>query len=375
MVKVLVFFANYGPYHLSRLSAFYDKTIELKWDITALEITRSGISYAWETNIHKFHIPINSILGELDLTQANIFEIVSKLYKFLNKTKPDVVAIAGYSRPTFLATLLWCLFHRKPAILMSESKEDDAPRNKIVEYFKAIVIKKYSAALVGGKPHSRYLTKLGFSSNAIFQGYDVVDNKVFVGNNIINNPSPIGKNYFLAINRFIPKKNLLFLISAYANYKSRVGTKSWDLVLCGDGELRPLIEQKISSLSLAKCVHLPGFLQQDELLPYFLHATCFVHASFREQWGLVVNEAMAASLPVLVSNHCGCHEDLVVDGINGFCFDPGNLEELTQLMVKMSSGDIDLKKMSKSSFQHIQYFSPSYFADGLVQAVKFSISK
>jgi glycosyltransferase involved in cell wall biosynthesis len=47
-----------------------------------------------------------------------------------------------------------------------------------------------------------------------------------------------------------------------------------------------------------------------------------VHASTTEQWGLVVNEAMAAGLPVLVSDRCGCAPDLVEVGVNGFTFDP-----------------------------------------------------
>jgi glycosyltransferase involved in cell wall biosynthesis len=46
---------------------------------------------------------------------------------------------------------------------------------------------------------------------------------------------------------------------------------------------------------------------------------------------------MAAGLPVLVSNHCGCFEDLVIEGVNGFGFDPENPQQLTELMLKMSS--------------------------------------
>lgn len=109
-------------------------------------------------------------------------------------------------------------------------------------------------------------------------------------------------------------------------------------------------------------------------MPYFAHAKCFVHASIQEQWGLVVNEAMAAGLPILVSNRCGCYEDLIIEGVNGFGFDPENQEELTNLMIKMSSGDVYLETIGKAHLQHIEKYSSDYFAQGLNGAIKFAIN-
>ncbi|NEO65818.1 MAG: glycosyltransferase, partial [Moorea sp. SIO4G2] len=91
-------------------------------------------------------------------------------------------------------------------------------------------------------------------------------------------------------------------------------------------------------------------------------------------WGLVVNEAMAAGLPVLVSNRCGCFEDLVVEGINGFGFNPYDREQLTKLMFKVSSGEIDLDNISQAALQHIHKFSPEYFAQGLIKAVEYALA-
>jgi glycosyltransferase involved in cell wall biosynthesis len=211
-------------------------------------------------------------------------------------------------------------------------------------------------------------------AEAIFCGYDVVGNEDYHPNKIRQLTKPIAKSYFLAINRFISKKNLPFLLDAYSVYRQSAYPLSWDLVICGDGELRPQLEQQIARLSLQDCVHLPGFLQQNELLPYFAHASCFIHASIQEQWGLVVNEAMAAGLPVLVSDRCGCFEDLVIEGVNGFGFDPTNPQQLTDLMVKVSSGEIDLETMGQAALEHIQKFSPDTFAQGLMQAVEYALA-
>jgi glycosyltransferase involved in cell wall biosynthesis len=284
------------------------------------------------------------------------------------------VFLTGWSFSVSREGLNWCRRNNALPILMSETKEDDDSRFWFKEVIKSWIVKKYKAALVGGEAHKRYLMKLGMNPNAIFMGYDIVNNDYFHPHKIKSLIEPLKKPYFLAINRFVTKKNLSLLISSYANYRQQKGDLAWDLVLSGDGELRPQIEQQINELDLTKFVYLPGFLQREELLPYFAHASCFIHASVQEQWGLVVNEAMAAGLPVIVSNRCGCFEDLVIEGVNGFGFDPTNQQALTDLMLKMSSEEVNLSAMGEASLQHIQKYSPDYFAQGLMQAVKYSLA-
>ena len=131
------------------------------------------------------------------------------------------------------------------------------------------------------------------------------------------------ERYFLASARFIEKKNLSGLLHAYAAYRRATPDDPWSLVVLGDGELRPELERLRGELGLDDVVSFPGYRSYQELPAYYGLASCFVHASTTEQWGLVVNEAMAAGLPVLVSNRCGCaanlvQEDGVQEGGNGF---------------------------------------------------------
>ena len=99
---------------------------------------------------------------------------------------------------------------------------------------------------------------------------------------------------------------------------------------------------------------------------YYGLASAFVHASTTEQWGLVVNEAMASGLPVLVSNRCGCAPDLVQEGVNGFTFDPYNVEQLAQLMLKISAFQtFSLSTFGAASRRIIADWGPERFASGL----------
>ena len=373
MNKIAILFTNYGPYHLSRVQAFQNLYESEEVEVIGLEISRNGIDYQWKTNLDYSNFNIYSILDHLKLDEVNKTVTVLKTFDLLFSINADLIVIAGYARLSMLLALFWSLWQRKPAILLSDSKEDDELRIWWKEIIKRWLIDKYSSALVAGDIHKKYLIKLGFPENAIFTGYDVVDNRVFHPDTIKHLPHPLNKPFFLAINRFVKKKNLPLLLSAYASYQQLQGDSAWHLVLCGDGDLRLQLENQIDQYKLKSFVHLPGFLQQEELLPYFAHAQCFIHASTTEQWGLVVNEAMAAGLPVLVSNRCGCFEDLVIEGVNGFGFDPENQDQLTNLMLKISSGDIDLEAMRNASLQQIQNFTPEHFAKGLKKAIQFAI--
>lgn len=378
-MHIVIIFINIGSYHATRLQAAYKACEQKGWNLTAIQVTDDTLDHPWGDFISQLSIPVKTLLpvaSQLYDTRKDTFSSVAGevLNHYLNQLKPNVVFLPGWSFSVARVGLKWC--HRCNAlpILMSDSKEDDAPRFWWQEVIKSHIVKRYKAALVAGKPHKDYLIKLGMVPSAIFLGYDVVDNDTFHPDRIKHLANPLEKSYFLAINRFIPKKNLQFLISSYTAYRQLVGASAWDLVLCGEGDLRPQIEQQITQLGLQDHIHLPGFLKADEILLYFAHANCFIHASIQEQWGLVVNEAMAAGLPVLVSNRCGCFKDLVLEGINGFGFDPENHQELTQLLRKMSSKEVDLQAMGQASLDHVQKFSPSYFGKGLVQAVEYALA-
>ena len=141
--------------------------------------------------------------------------------------------------------------------------------------------------------------------------------------------------------------------------------------MLGDGPLRPALCARLRALGLQSYVHLPGFIQYEELPVYYGLAETLIHASTTEQWGLVVNEAMASGLPVLVSNRCGCATDLVEEGINGFTFDPNDIGSMARLMMRMTSMDLETRsRMGHASYRIISNWGPERFARGLQDAVE-----
>ena len=371
MNKVVLLFTNYGPYHVARLKGFHKILTRVDdLEVVGIELSRVESTYEWTTSINELNTPFHTVVKDKSWEEVSLFNLTKSLYKVLNEVEPDIIVIAGYHLPIFLMTIVYAKFRNKKLILMMATKEDDTKRYFLKEKVKSYIIKTYAAAVVGGSPQRRYLIKLGMPSEKVFSGYNVVDNSSFDRALAIPTQSPLGKPFFLSINRFVEKKNLARLLYCYHTYRKEIGSRAWDLVLIGDGELRPQIENMVISLNLSGTVHLTGFLQQHDQIPYLHHAKCFIHGSLQEQWGLVVNEAMASSLPSFVSNRCGCFEDLIIEGETGFGFDPESTDELVNLMMRASLNLIDLERIGNNAYRHIQLFSPEYFGTNLLSAIQ-----
>ena len=369
---VAVVFHHIGPYHHARLNAAADKlsVTGIEWSARAYDAWGAAATPARYRKVSMFPEATEHHPPKAELQRA--------LWSALEQTNPDVVAVNGWNNFGSLIAASCCVRRGIPMIVMSESSRQDEPRTSWKEAIKRRIVGLYSAALVGGQRHVEYLVELGMPVDRVFTGYDVVDNNYFcerarqIRNSKfeIRNQRGLPENYFLASARFVEKKNLQRLIAAYAVYRKRsqtVGNTPWDLVLLGDGPLRGILNSQLSTLNLNEHVHLPGFKPYDELPVYYGLANAFVHASTAEQWGLVVNEAIAAGLPVIVSNRCGCASELV-NG-NGFTFDPTNGSELVARLLEMGSlSDLQRKHFSKNSYGISANFGPGRFGEGLKRA-------
>ncbi len=166
------------------------------------------------------------------------------------------------------------------------------------------------------------------------------------------------------------------MIAAFAEAQKQSSQASnWGLILLGDGiEKNPLIEQ-INKLELANAVHIlpgrPWFRVPDVLAM----SNVLVLPSSSEPWGLVVNEAMACGLPVIVSDRCGCAPDLVHEGKNGFVFTYDQPDQLTQLMLRFINGDVDVPEMSRWAQKLIAPYAPEVVAQEMLNGYKYILTK
>lgn len=379
-LTVAVVFQHIGPYHHARLNAAarYLRIVGVEWS--------AQDSFGWgraedASAYRKVSLFERSQRG----SHANAV-LALRMAAALAEIRPHAAAVNGWGDFGSVLTLRCCLRQQLPIVLMSESSAGDERRTWIKESIKRRILRLCGSALVGGQSHAEYLAALGLSPERISTGYDVVDNLHFArgADAARANPEPhrrrlgVTRNYFLASNRFIPKKNLLFLIRAFARYRASyrptaAGDEAWNLVLLGDGPLRPEIERLVCELKVAEAVIRPGFRTYEELPAFYGLAGAFVHASTAEQWGLVVNEAMACGLPVIVSNRCGCARDLVQHSENGFQFDPQDEAGLANFMTQITGNPARLAAMGQRSRELIENWAPDRFGLGLRAAAECAL--
>ena len=303
------------------------------------------------------------------------------LRQALGDASPSVVCVQGWSDRYSLEVLRWAVGQGVRAVVMTESQQADAPRKFAKEWVKGRLLTLFGAALAGGATHAEYLRELGVGAERVFLGYDAVDNDHFAAGADAAQADPAARAahrlpatpFWLASARFIPKKNLAGLLDGYARYRSAVGPGAWDLVLLGDGNLRPDLERRRAEEGLGGCVHMPGFVGYADLPAYYGLASGFVHASTSEQWGLVVNEAAASGLPLVVSAACGSARELVRDGGNGHLFDPADPAALCNALARVHHSD-RRREMGVMSRQLVADWGPDRFADGLAGAVLASLA-
>ncbi len=381
-MRTAVLFDNFGPYHIARLNA-----ASAVGRVLGIQVCSHSSEYAWVPERAAEGFESVTLFTEGSREGVPRSKLQQRLAKALRGFHPDRVFIPGWSSVAAFTALQVCLDWAIPVVAMSESGARDRVRVPWKEWSKRRLLRLCAAAFVGGRAHADYAAGLGVPPERIFAGYDAVDNEYFsrsadaVRGRAAEFSARHGlpRRFFLASARFIKKKNLFRLLRAYARFRQEptVGPNSrgtepcsdWHLVLLGEGPLRKALEAELGSLGLSHCVHLPGFQQYAALPAYYGLASAFIHASTSEPWGLVVNEAMASGVPVLVSERCGCAEDLVREGVNGFTFDPVDIRQMAARMVRIAQLDEPTRKMlGASSREIIGNWGLARFAEGFQAA-------
>lgn len=137
----------------------------------------------------------------------------------------------------------------------------------------------------------------------------------------------------LYASKLIIRKNADQLLEAFLQLRSSSAVKPY-LLFVGDGELRESLEKRVAEAGAQDDVRFTGFRNQSELPRFFDLSSVFVLPARHEAYGLIVNEAMAAGLPVVVSTDIGCADDLVRNGENGYIYPVGDVDALRDALAK-----------------------------------------
>lgn len=291
------------------------------------------------------------------------------LWRCLSRWRPGVIVCGGYNYPASWLARAWASFHRVPFVLSCESTADDLrPGWRLVEQLKRLYLKSCSGYIVPGLSQAAYLRSLGMPGDRIKVTPNSVDNEWYAAMADAARSSPeetrrrhgLPARYFLYSGRLIPEKGVFDLLEAYGTLAPEVRA-AVSLVLAGDGIARPALEAAASRISPGT-VRFPGFLHREELAEHYAMAESLIMPTWSDPWGLVVNEAMACGLPVVVSRVAGCCRDLVRHEWNGLVVEPRAVPELAEALRRLASDAGLMRRMGARSAEHIRLYSPQVAA-------------
>ncbi len=377
-MKVALIWSNFMSYHVARLRALQEKSAD---DVLGIELTGAGDSAGlalWQSR-ERQGLRIETLFPETDLRTLPPGRIAESLIRKMTENGIQAVFVNGYGTPEMRRVIRWAGRSGVACYIFSETKKNDFRRFFWKEWFKRWILRGVDGAICGGRLHREYLEDLGMPAERIFTGYDVVDNAFFA----VRSDEARGRaaemrlahalpaRYFLSVCRFVEKKNLERLISAYQHYRqSCSGGDPWALVLCGAGPLETRLKDRVREEGIPGVVF-AGSRTSEELAVYYGLSECFVLASTTEQWGLVVNEAMASGVPVLVSRAAGAADELIEEGVNGFTFDPFNIGQIAAHFCKIHAmSGVERAALGRRGRGKVAEYSPGHFADGVLSALR-----
>jgi glycosyltransferase involved in cell wall biosynthesis len=367
---VIFIWSNFGPYHIDRLEAAGAALGETH-RVVGIEIAGSSETYAWS---HTEQVTaFERITLFADRTDASIpwWRRFAALAKACFGSRARHVFLCNYDHfdVFLLAGLLRLAFQR--VFVMMESKFDDKPRRLWRELLKSAFVLPYHGGIVGGRRSRDYLRFFGFHPGRIEMGYDTVS--VDRIRRLANSPpAPDGMSFaqrhFTIVARLVPKKNIAMALDAHARYCAVAGTSARELHICGSGLLDSELRVRARELGLSSVVF-HGFVQAPEVARILASTLALILPSTEEQWGLVVNEAVAMGLPILCADNVGARDLLVRTAVNGFIFEPDSPLGLANILLRLANDEVEWRRLAEGSLRLASLADARYFGAGAARLV------
>lgn len=391
-MRIAVVWVYFVSYHVARLQALREAVTD--GEVLGIEIGSGESSYSWRRREEGKTGIVTLMPGRMveDLTAVEIYRSALAL---LRSQRIEVVFVPSYWPESSMAIIAAARTANVRVVTMNDSHAGTAKARGLAARIKSWIVRQFDAALVAGTPHREYLGSLGLDENRIILGYDAIDNHRFAQLALqarergaaIREKHGLPPRYFLSVGRMEWKKNLETLVDAYRIARTQLGADCPALLFVGSGRLGQSLVERCRSAGLSVQttdsatsraapsaeVHFLGIRQVHELPEFYALADCFVLPSREEEWGLVVNEAMACGVPVLVSETAGCARDLVRDGENGYRFPPLDPARLAEKLVLLAQQPELRRSMGEASSRIIADWGCERFASGALQAASIAM--
>jgi glycosyltransferase involved in cell wall biosynthesis len=317
---------------------------------------------------------VSGAFREMELPRHTVGRqpIMPGLARVLRPSRYDVVVQSYTGRLQIALTVLTASARNLPLVIWTGIWNDlGSPFDRLTRPLANAAYRRADALVAYGDHVKRYLTGAsGIDPADVFVAGQAVDGSRFED---ISRDQP--SDAVLFVGRLEPSKGLECLLAAA---RALPGKTRPALVLAGSGSL----ENNLRGYAMReRWVEVLGHVPHEELPRYLARARCLVLPSIttaraREPWGLVVNEAMHAGLPVIASDAVGAAAGgLVENGRNGFVVPEGDVGGLRSAIQGLMTDPTRAESMGRQARADVQRFSFEAMADAFQTAIDHAIAK
>ncbi len=347
-----------------------DLTVFFQSDISVRSFRDAGFgeTISWDVSLlegyrHEF-LPA---LGGTDRLSA-IRPLSVGLKKRLIEGRFDALWVHGYASQCVVRAVYAARRRGMPVLMRGESNAISAPRSsgkeRLKRFFLGRLFGACDALLYVGTLNRDYYRSYGVPDEKLFPMPYAVDNAFF--RRRASEAAEMresfraslglapGRPVILYASKLSARKHPMDLLEAYIRLSPDGAREPAPyLLFVGNGEERRRLEERLKATGWSS-IRLLGFRNQTELPAFYDLCDVFILPSVHEPWGLVINEAMNAGKPVIVSDQVGCGPDLVRDGKNGFVFPARDVEALSHALKAVTEDRARAQAMGEKSREIVE---------------------
>jgi glycosyltransferase involved in cell wall biosynthesis len=335
-----------APYRIPLFNALAERV-----DLRVLFLRERNPDRPYDLHANEMHFEWRVLPGR-DVTIGSRWLVVNRGVASALRDS-DVVLLGGWNQPAFWQAIAWCRAHRVPAAIWVESTGRDRRTGRL-DVAKRLLLGSARAFVVPGSASQSYVESLGVPAERITVAPNAVDAHVFGDSARTRTDDAVR---VVAVGRLAPEKGIDTLLEAARDLPVEV-------VLAGTGPE----EARLRGLAGPNATFL-GNVARDALASVYADADIAVMPSRSDPWGMVLNEAALAGLPLVSTSAAGAAWELIDDGVNGFRVPPDDPAALRAALARLVDDAAFRRAAGARSREIAARFTPEAWADAVAGAV------
>jgi glycosyltransferase involved in cell wall biosynthesis len=352
-------------------------------DLTVLYAARTVAGRTWSvTPNHRAIFLSGARLPGLHSILRHDYPVTPAIGRVLRRARPEVVVVSGWSTFAAQAALAWCRARRIPYVLLVES-HDLGPRSGWRRAVKGAVVPRIvrgaaSVLVVGTAARESVLARGAppervrvFANTVDVQAWSERADRLAEGRAHLRSEGGFADHdvVVLSVGRLVFDKGLDELIRAVA----AAGDSRLRLVFAGSGPDETALTELARQLDVRLLI--TGDLPEAALADEYVKADAFALLSVHETWGVVVNEAAASGLPLVLSERVGAARDLLRDGENGFVVSSGDVAATAAALKRLAEDPARRDAAGERSRELVREWGYEPSVESFVAAVREATSR